>query len=267
MRRIVLLALLLVIVLPTAASALTPEAILTGGEQQFFPAANDTYLAWTQNSLDHPRNLDAFARALDATDALRLNRDGTRGFVGGFVDGSNDVVYQQAGRLDSDIWVYDLDSSSRSPIGPPVNTTHWEFSPAMSSSFVLFQRSLRLTDELLLYDRVAGSQRVLDVAREGTSSIFTGQVGQRYATWTRCGPQGCFPYSSTPRRARRGGSRRRTAASPMHRSSTKTRGRSTSCDRVRRVGATSRCTAPRSGISLPPAASPFSPTASTPTTR
>jgi hypothetical protein len=109
------------------------------------------------------------------------------------------VIYQQASAGRSNIFLYDLDTSTRTNLSPTVNTERWEYQPRISTPFVMFGRVGQSEVRLLLWDRVADSLRELDAATFGEETIYAGAVGERYATWTRCTRKTCLAmyYDST----------------------------------------------------------------------
>ena len=197
-RRHVLLifAALLPISLATPARAgLIVDPIVTGPEYQVFGSANDTYMAWTQNTTTRQRAFDALASVReDPSSPTQLNAGPTRGFVGGFDPGTNTVIYQQiaADGDRSDIFGYNLDTDVRTAMGVPVNSDHWEYQPRVSTSFVTFIRVMRSEDRLLLWDRSGESLVQIDAATFRKEGITNGTVGERYVTWTRCTRRSCF---------------------------------------------------------------------------
>ena len=141
------------------------------------------------------RNATAYAAPLGDPDSrTRLNATGTRGYTGGFDPGTETVIYQQASGDRSNIFLYDLDTSTRTNLSPTVNTERWEYAPRISTAFVLFGRVRIGAPEakLLLWDRAGDSLTVLDSATAGEESIHAGVVGERYATWTRCTRRTCL---------------------------------------------------------------------------
>lgn len=200
----VAMSLLLLSAQPARAGGTDP--IIAGPVDQFFGSGNGAMMTWTQNSAAHPRAYSAYASPVgDTSSPTKLNLAGTRGFTGGFDPGSNTVIYQQASGDRSNIFLYDLDSSTRTPLSPTVNTKQWEYQPRISTAFVLFIREGRTASRVLLWDRVGDSLTELDSATYGRAAVFAGVVGERYATWTRCTRRTCLAmyYDSSTHEAKR----------------------------------------------------------------
>jgi hypothetical protein len=177
------------------ASALAPVRIQAGPEDQLLPYANDTYLGWTQNSTGRPGHYDAFAEPLGTTSRTRLNAVGTAGWMGGFDPGTNTSIYQQTERGRSDLFFYDLDTRTRTEV-PGVNTLRWEWGPKISSSYILFTRDTLAagTSRLILFDRALSQATLIATVDESRATLWTGAVGERYATWTVCTFRTCNAF-------------------------------------------------------------------------
>jgi hypothetical protein len=183
----------------TAASALvTPTRVL--GERRVVetsPFANDTWIAWTANSVDRPGRFNAFAEMLGGTSRTRLNEAGTEGFAGSFDPGTNTVVFQEVDGRNSNLFLYDLDTDERSRV-PGVNTRWWEWSPRISSGFVQFNRDMvengTFITSMYLYDRVNETIRRIGRWRDASTFVPAGGVGEEFATYTVCTRSGCRAF-------------------------------------------------------------------------
>jgi len=169
------------------------DPIITGSANQVFGSGNGSMMTWSQNSPAHQRAYSAYASPVgDTSSPTKLNEGGTHGFSGGFDPGTNTVIYQQTSGDRSNIFLYDLDTSTRTGLSSTVNTKQWEYDARISTAFVLFLREGRTASRLLLWDRVADSLTELDSATYGRATLFAGVVGERYATWTRCTSRTCL---------------------------------------------------------------------------
>lgn len=183
-----LLAALIVCALAGPAGAVTgPVKILGGREAQYLPYVNDTYLIWSQNSLQKPTRSNAFARPLGTTNQFRLNPRGTQGYTGGIEPGTNVAIYQQIGTTGSDLFLFDLDTRQRTKLPAPVNTVKWEWSPRISNSYILFERNAGTLTKLFLFDRISLTTTLLDAVDRSRVFLIGGDVGEQYASWTICG--------------------------------------------------------------------------------
>jgi hypothetical protein len=187
--------LVLLVVAAVPAAAITgPHRVIAGPEDQISPTANGTYLIWTQNSEGSPNRYHAYGRVLGTGGRFRLNADGTRAFAGGIDPGQNRAIYQQIDGSSSDLFWFNLDSRTRQRLPAPVNTAKWEWGPRVSDAFVLFLRQARDETSLWLYDRPAQQARRIRTWNSASFFVATGGVGERYATWTLCGPLNCAAW-------------------------------------------------------------------------
>ena len=170
-----------------------PEPMVAGPEEYAtYGSSNGTSMAWFQNTRRHPNNWTAYASDVgDPSSKTKLNEAGTHGFTGGFDPGTNTVIYQQTNGDRSNIFLYDLDSSTGSPLSA-VNSEQWEYDPSISNAFVTFVRSGRQEDKLFLYDRSGDTLTKLEAVTFPQATIFNGVVGERYATWTKCTQRTCL---------------------------------------------------------------------------
>lgn len=199
-RRVVGVAWTLSLVLVTqvaVAAATVPVEVLSEPGLQFSPHANGAYLAWTSNSGLRPDHFDAFAERLSGAGRIRLNPAGTQGFVGGFVPGTDRLLYQQAGDGGSDLYFFDLGDRQRTKV-PGVNTAGWEWDGMASRSYVLFSRQRKAAGgwvtDVLLERRADGAVRTLGTWPAKGVTNANGSVGERYAAYTVCNDRGCWAY-------------------------------------------------------------------------
>jgi hypothetical protein len=177
-------------------AAVTPVAVLTGPEEQYQAFANETYLAWTSNSISHPNRWNALIRPIDGGTTRRVNAKGTLGFTGNFDPGTDQLIYGQIANASEDIYVYDASSRTRTKV-TDISTRKDEWQPKISNTFILFQRSHK-TDgkwyaDVLLYDRA--TQLTKTLGTWPTSRVIrTGNVGQRYATFFVGSRKGYSPF-------------------------------------------------------------------------
>jgi hypothetical protein len=187
-RSVLVLAVLLVAVVASPAGAATSlHKVLGGPEAQNLPFANDTYLIWTQNSTARPNHFNAWAGPLNAASRFRLNDVGTSGFTGGLDPGENVAIYQQVDGGRSTLFTKDLDTRIRTKLPSPVNSPAWEWAPRISDGYILFQRDANGRTTLYLYDRIGLNLTQLHSVDFDNAFMFSGMVGESYATWTVCG--------------------------------------------------------------------------------
>jgi hypothetical protein len=181
-----------------------PQQILAGPEDQTNPSVNDTYLIWTENSVANSNRYHARGTVLGTTEAFRLNPTGTRGFAGGIDPDQDRALYQQIDGASSDLYAINLATRQRTKLPAPINSARWEWGPRISNSFYLFARDTSAGTTLFLYDREAKTLEGL-VSRDFTHYLSPSAVGERYATWSVCGPLICnaFVHDTETDRTRR----------------------------------------------------------------
>lgn len=189
------LALLLAALVATPAGAVTgPQRIIAGRPDQLRPSANDAYLIWTQNSGPFPNRFHAYGKLRGTTETFRLNPVGTRGWTGGIDPDQDRAIYQQIEGRASDLFTINLETLRRFKLPGPINSARWEWGPRISNAFYLFARDASLRTTLFLFDRSTKTMEKLvslDLTRYYTAP---GAVGERYATWSVCGPLTCNAY-------------------------------------------------------------------------
>jgi hypothetical protein len=177
-----------------AGSVTRPQRILAGPEDQLLASANGTYLIWTQSSKAFPNRYVAYGRIRRTRHVFQLNPPGTRGYAGGIDPDQDRAIYQQIDGRASDLYTFNLDTRRRAKLPRPINTARREWGPRISNAFFLFARDVRLTSTLLLYDRAAKTLQKLVSLDLTRYYLAPGDVGERYATWSICGPRHCSAF-------------------------------------------------------------------------
>jgi len=194
----------------SASATVTPEKLIGGKLDQVSAFSNGAYITWASTTKTPPDYYldvfngwypNAFARALDGTETIQLNREGTWAAPGGFDPGTNTVLFQQIGR-DSNLYFYDLDTDTRSLVpgvnGRSDNGHTWEWTPRISASYILFFRPGMRIDGVMrttavLYDRASQEREVIaDAAKAKT--FWTTSVGESYAAWALCRDRQCSAF-------------------------------------------------------------------------
>jgi hypothetical protein len=183
-------ALLALAAAPTAAVE-GPFKILGGLQDQLLPAVNETYLTWTESTLAHPERYHAFARVRGTTGRFRLDPSGSRGYTGGIDPEQDRAIYQRITAQTSDLYLVDLVTRTQTKLRPLVNTSKWERDPRISNRYVLFARDTALLTTVWLWER--GTTTIAQLAAHDFTRfhVTPGAVGERYATWSVCGPLTC----------------------------------------------------------------------------
>jgi hypothetical protein len=171
-----------------ASAGIVPEKVLGGAGDQFRPSSNGTHLAWSQY---RQRHYDVFVRPVASTSQVKVNAAGTEGWLGSFVQGTGEIVYQQRDRRRSDIYSYNVSSGGRTKLGNGISSAEWEWWPLASADLVMFLRDITndrghyVKTQLLLADRSGGPVEKL-ISDVGNAFVIPGYVGTDYVAWTRC---------------------------------------------------------------------------------
>jgi hypothetical protein len=190
-RALVAAAVVLVLTAAPAATVEGPFKVLGGPQDQLLPAVNATYLVWTESSEAFPHRYHAYARVRATGERFRLNPAGTRGSTGGIDPDQDRAIYQRIDGLRSDLFVVNLATRAQSKLPEPVNTTKWERDPRISDRFILFARDTASQVKVWLWDRVDETIEQLAAYDFARFYVAPGAVGERYATWSVCGPLTC----------------------------------------------------------------------------
>jgi hypothetical protein len=186
------LALVVAMVLPMVvaatreARAVTPTIVLGRNRiGEFQGVKGDRFIAWQQNSREHPGHYDVFARPLEGGAAFRINAKGTNGANGG-IEGDV-LLYQQFAGRDSDLKFFDLAEQERRAPPEGVNTRQWEYWPSMSGDHLLFGRlGHEGRRRIILFDVSSGRRTTLASLQGRDTFLAPGQVNGDYAVWSSC---------------------------------------------------------------------------------
>jgi hypothetical protein len=177
-----------------ANAAVPLDPVITGSTDTYRGFANDDFIAYTRWT--KAAGTIAFARPLGGGTAVRLNPAGTHASTGGFEPGTNRVIMDQWGQSTGNLFFYDLDTDTRSPV-PGVNTRRWETDPRISTNFIAFTRWHRddgiWVANVLVRRRSDGLTRTVGTFRN-PRILVEGSLGDRYLTFTRCNRVTCVAY-------------------------------------------------------------------------
>jgi hypothetical protein len=171
-----------------------PQNVIGGPEDQLLPSGDADYLIWSANSEGSPDRYHAYGRPRGSSDVFRLNPSGTRGYAGGIDPGQNVAVYQQIEGQSSDLYRINLTTRVRNPLPAVVDSSRWEWGPRVSDAFYFFARDGGSMTKLFLFDR--DTHALEEVAHYDLTTYYAapGAVGERYATWSVCGPITCKAF-------------------------------------------------------------------------
>jgi hypothetical protein len=167
--------------------ATQPTPVLHSHFVEEVPAGGGGFLFWSENSTADPDHESMFGKQ-SGHPRFQVNAAHTQGFAGSIDD--SDVVYQQTNlaRTASDLWVYHLDTRTRTKLPSAVNTADWEFYPSMSGDYVAFTRQDLHTgaEKELLFHKGDRTARTLDTGPGGQATMQNGQVNGNYLVWDKC---------------------------------------------------------------------------------
>jgi hypothetical protein len=187
----VLTALAMSLVLASGAQAATVTGVLTGRTDTWDASAGidastgNSFLAWTLYTRGSPQ---AFLR-VNSDPKLLLNRRGI-GWAWSVDVPSRTAAYQQDRRGNSDVRFYDWVTGLRSGPGAAVDTTRWEYEPAVSGQWLVFARLNRAARpdvrRVILYNLTTRRSTVL-AKFSGSGAIGTlesPEISGDWVTWT-----------------------------------------------------------------------------------
>jgi hypothetical protein len=172
-----------------ASAASPPTKVIGGKSDQIIPAAGGSFIAWTENR-PGTHTYDAWVRNFPiSTDTpVRLNPAGTRGYMGGINQNSDEAIYEKATKSGDDLVIVpDLNSpATQMPAPSRINSVRQEAFPTISDNFILFTRASNRFLSILLWDRGLHTMTLLARAPARCLCLISGTVSDRYATWTKC---------------------------------------------------------------------------------
>jgi hypothetical protein len=180
-----------------ARSVGAPVVKIGGPAHQRHPGASGDLVIWTERSERRPRVDHAYWKVLGADGRVRIDGRDRRGAAGGIEppDGLR-AIYQQMTATDSNLWWYRFEDGARSRVAiEGVNTDRWERDPRVSASFLLFAREAGDRTSVFLVDRAEETVERIAAYDRTRYHVVPGAVGDRWATWTTCGPFTCTAWS------------------------------------------------------------------------
>jgi hypothetical protein len=175
----------------SAANAATFSGVLTGSASTWDPStgvdasSGDALLSWTL----YRKGLPAAFFRVNSDPGLQLNRRGV-GWAWSLDVASHTAAYQQDRGGNSDVRFYDWASGLRLDPGVAVNTTRWEYEPAVSAQWLVFARLNRAAApdvrRIILFNLVTNQSTVL-AKFKGSPAIGTlesPQINGDWVTWT-----------------------------------------------------------------------------------
>jgi hypothetical protein len=184
-RRISIVALATLILVAAAAATVTPPVpVKNGSADESVPAASSEYLVWAKAPHKSKRTVVWAQHAAEAP--FRVSPPGVRAFPGG-IDGTR-LVYQRVRGYQSNLSFFDVATRHHLSAPAGVNTRQWEWAPSVSGDWLLFGRSARTTDYIVLWNLATRRGITLGSIRTGRGrELRPGHVNGNFATWQHCG--------------------------------------------------------------------------------
>jgi hypothetical protein len=166
--------------------------VVDSGANEFNPAADGVYVAWTANTFRRQGHYDVYF-SLNGGPRQRVNPSGTQASAGG-IDGT-ELVYTEFTRDGADLVLYELATETRLPTPFGVNTGRYEFNPTNSGDHLLFERDRfrrrAKVERVVLHDTSTDAETILATEERGHKFLGAGQVNGNWAVYFRCGTLVC----------------------------------------------------------------------------
>ncbi|HEV8602208.1 MAG TPA: hypothetical protein VGQ68_02310 [Gaiellaceae bacterium] len=180
-----IVALATLVPIATAGATVTPPVpVKNGPADEFAPAASSEYLVWAQSPHNSTRSTVWAQHIAEAP--FRVSPRSVRAYPGG-IDGTR-LVYQRVRGEQSNLAFFDLATRRQTSAPAGVNTRQWEWDPSISGDWLLFGRTTRTTESILLWNLTTRRRIKLSSIRTGRGRRLTpGYVNGNFAVWERCG--------------------------------------------------------------------------------
>ena len=191
MRRLIGLASLLAFFTAGIALAAVPEVVLNDPNvDEMRSSVSDGYLVWSANTEAKPGRYNSYVQA-DGGQPVRINPIGTKSFSA-TIDQTT-IVYEEAGRHDTDLYFTDALTPDRQPPPAGVNTRATEFRPSLSGDHLLFTRTNsnrvgfnKSWRRIVLVDVTTGDATVLRERASRRTYLISDQINGDWATFESC---------------------------------------------------------------------------------
>ncbi|HET6849750.1 MAG TPA: hypothetical protein VFH74_12870 [Gaiellales bacterium] len=172
---------------PAQAAVTSTPLIVDPSSSALTPAATATQLAWEQNSAANPSHWDVRARNRAGGASWKVNGGTSSGYNPSVVQGTaNTIIYQQAGRTDSNLVYYNLSTKTRTKLPDKVDSPLWEYDGVASTSYVAFMRYTSTSRVLLLYKRSSGRITEITSIKRGCDCLRPTWVGSSHLVYEQC---------------------------------------------------------------------------------
>ena len=179
--------------LPAAAlpyeGATSRVPVVNSGANEFSPAADGTYVAWSANTFKRPGRYNVYF-SQGGGPKQRVNPPGTEAATGG-IDGT-ELVYAESTSDGYDLALYDMATETSLSIPTGVNTAREEFNPSNSGEYLLFDRDrFGIVERIVLHNTTTSAEIILGESERPQKYLASGQVNGNWAVYYFCGIYVC----------------------------------------------------------------------------
>lgn len=145
--------------------------------------------AWSNENGRAGDRLTAFAETNGGT-LTRINTRRSEGYVGGYDQGTDRIVYQQVRRRESDLFLFDVSARHRTAL-EELNDGHWQWNPSIDThrgtAYVAYGvnrfGSPAAKWRFVLFNAETGERTVVDETTNRCGCLFPGTVAYPWVTW------------------------------------------------------------------------------------
>jgi hypothetical protein len=135
-----------------AAYAGTNTPVKTTNRDEFLGSANAHFFSWTQDRAGHPRARDAWYEPtpVGSGTPVTLNASQDKAFSGQIDPTTDQIGWQRIHNGKSNVRIYDMLGPANVPLPAGINTSKWEWAPAVYGGQMTFARDGRSSQTLYL---------------------------------------------------------------------------------------------------------------------
>jgi hypothetical protein len=186
-------ALLILTALPAPAALVDPDVVKGTTLFEGYGAATHIgprrLFAWSNEVGRRFTDLAAYVE-VNGGSITRINAKHTSGYVGGFDQGTDRVIYQQVRRGESDLFLYDIGTERSTPLRR-LNDGHWQWNASIDTrrgvAWIAYGvnrfGSPSAKWRFYLFNGETGERTLLDETTNRCGCLFPGTVAYPYVTW------------------------------------------------------------------------------------
>ncbi len=180
-----------------AASALAgvdPTPIKTSNRDEAYASGNAGYLAWTQDVAGDRDARNVWVHP-NGSPAYEVGHGGRR-FAGQMDPIGTVLPYQRVARGESDLRLFDMATQHHLDLPAGINTTKWEYWPAVYGNQMIFIRYGAVNTRLFLVtDRTTGTKIPIETIDSDRASFANlPRMNGNWVTYAICNQQTCEAY-------------------------------------------------------------------------